>query len=123
MNPAHTLRFIFLLALSASVALAQSATVKIVSATQIFISTLDAKQRANVLFKFDDETQRARWSNLPTSFVKRAGLSLKDMSEPQRQAALALIATALSPRGYEKVQQIMDGDEVLKTGARGWRRT
>jgi hypothetical protein len=29
---------------------------------------------------------------------------------------MALVSSALSPRGLEKVQQIMDGDEVLKAG-------
>ena len=28
---------------------------------------------------------------------------------------MALVASALSKRGYEKVQQIMEADEVLKT--------
>lgn len=31
---------------------------------------------------------------------------------------MALVAAALSPRGLEKIQQIMDGDELLKQGAR-----
>ena len=34
---------------------------------------------------------------------------------PQRSAAMALVRSALSTRGFEKVQQIMEGDEVLKT--------
>jgi len=38
------------------------------------------------------------------------------MNPAQRSAALALVSSALSPRGFEKVQQIMEGDEVLKTG-------
>ena len=58
------------------------------------------------------EEQRQRWSNLPTRFVSRGGMSLKEMSAAQRKAAMALVAAALSPRGYEKVEQIMEGDEV-----------
>lgn len=53
-------------------ALAQSTTPKIVSAANAFLSTLDQKQRQSVLFAFDDSQQRVRWSNLPTSIVKRA---------------------------------------------------
>ena len=94
---------------------ARTATSRIVSAANTFLSTLDQKQRQSVLFGFDDEKQRARWSNLPTTMVPRAGLSLKELSPAQRSAALALVSSALSPRGFEKVQQIMEGDEVLKT--------
>lgn len=41
-----------------------------------------------------------------------------ELSEAQRAKALALVSSALSRRGFEKVQQIMDGDEVLKTNER-----
>jgi hypothetical protein len=68
-----------------------------------------------VLFAFDDAKQRANWSNLPTSFVPRGGLGLKEMNAPQRSAAMALVASALSRKGFEKIQQIMEGDEVLKS--------
>ena len=92
----------------------QATTSRIVSAANAFLSTLDQKQRQNVLFPFDDAKQRANWSNLPVSFVPRAGLSLGALRAAQRSAALALISSALSTRGFEKVQQIMEGDEALK---------
>jgi hypothetical protein len=104
-----------LMCLSVKAPIAQTATSRIVSAANTFLSTLDQKQRQSVLFAFDDEKQRARWSNLPTTMVPRAGLSLKELNPAQRSAALALVSSALSPRGFEKVQQIMEGDEVLKT--------
>jgi hypothetical protein len=96
---------------------AQTATSRIVSAANTFLSTLNEKQRQSVLFAYNDEEQRARWSNLPVTFVPRAGISLKDMNPKQRSAAMALVASALSPKGFEKVQQIMEGDELLKTNA------
>jgi hypothetical protein len=94
-----------------------------VSAANAFLSTLDDKQRQSVVFSFNDEEQRKRWSNLPTTMVPRAGLNLKDMTDPQRSALMSMLSAALSPRGFEKVQQIMDGDEVLKSqgGGRGGR--
>ena len=67
-----------------------------------------------MMYAFDDGQQRARWSNLPTGFVPRGGVALKDMTPAQRAAAMNLVATALSKKGYEKVLQIMEGDEVLK---------
>ncbi|HXP62343.1 MAG TPA: DUF3500 domain-containing protein [Dongiaceae bacterium] len=79
-----------------------------------FLASLDDAQRAKVVFNFKDQAQRKRWSNLPTGIVRRAGLRLGDLTRPQRDAAMAVLAAALSPRGYEKVLQIVQGDEVLK---------
>jgi hypothetical protein len=89
-----------------------------VGAANTFLASLDQKQRQTVLFAFDDEKQRARWSNLPTSFATRGGLSLKEMTAAQSSAAMALVSSALSPKGFEKVQQIMEGDEVNKVSER-----
>jgi Protein of unknown function (DUF3500) len=113
----RNLRSLALICLSVSAAMAETATSRIVSAANAFVSTLDEKQRQSVLFAFDDQQQRQRWSNLPTPLVPRAGISLKDMTPAQRSAAMTLVSSALSPRGFEKVQQIMDGDEVNKTRA------
>src|SRR5271155_279015 len=51
--------------LSVTAASAQTATAKMVSAANTFLSTLSEKQRQSVLYSFDDEQQRARWSNFP----------------------------------------------------------
>lgn len=75
-----------------------SATTQITAAANKFISTLDQKQRSSVLYKFDDDKQRARWSNFPVAVVPRGGLSLHDMTDSQRKAAMAVLAVALSPR-------------------------
>ncbi len=56
-----------------------------------------------------------RWSNFPTVVVPRAGLSMGELNAAQRSAALALVSSALSRKGFQKVQEIMEGDEVLKT--------
>ncbi len=99
---------------SVTAATAQTATSRIVSAANTFLSTLNEKQRQGMVFAFDDEKQRANWSNFPTSFVPRAGVSLKELNAAQRSAALVLVSSALSRRGFEKVEQIMEGDEVNK---------
>jgi hypothetical protein len=112
----RTVRTSILISVSLTAAMAQTATPRIVSAANAFLSTLDQKQRQSVLFAYDDEQQRKRWSNLPTTMVPRSGISLKEMTPAQRSAAMALLASALSPRGFEKVQQIMDGDEANKVG-------
>jgi hypothetical protein len=92
----------------------QPETARVVKAANDFLATLDAKQRAGVSYAYDDEKQRTRWSNLPTRMTPRGGLSMGELSEPQRSVAMALVSSALSKRGFEKVQQIMEADEVLK---------
>jgi hypothetical protein len=96
-------------------------TSKIVANANSFLSSLDEGQRSKVLFDFNDAAQRAKWSNLPTTMVPRAGLKMGDLSAPQRKAAMDLLASMLSKRGYEKVLAIVEGDEMLKTqgGGRG----
>jgi len=44
-----------------------------------------------------------------------------DLTQPQRDAVLAVLAAALSPQGYEKVLQIVEGDEVLRKTDSGGR--
>jgi hypothetical protein len=103
-----------LVLVSVASALAQQATtVRIVKSANAFLATLDAKQKQSVQFAFNDAEQRKRWSNLPTSMVKRAGLKMGELNAAQRAAAMDLLATTLSKKGYQKVQEIMDGDQVL----------
>jgi hypothetical protein len=101
-------------------AAARAATARVVRAANAFVATLDTAQRRRALYAFDDETQRKRWSNFPTGVVRRGGVSLRELNAAQRDAALALVSAALSSRGYEKVQQIMEADEAFKqTAGRG----
>jgi hypothetical protein len=106
--------------LAPTLALAQDAspaampTDRIAAAANAFLATLTSEQRGRVLYGFNDETQRKRWSNFPTAVVPRGGLSLKEMTPAQRAAVMSLLSTVLSPRGFEKVREIMDGDEANK---------
>src|SRR5262245_46357456 len=86
----------------------------IVAAAESFLATLDDAQRGKVVFDFKDEAQRKRWSNLPTAIVKRQGLRMGDLTQPQREAELAVLAAAVSPQGYEKILQIVEADELLR---------
>ena len=76
---------------------AQTITVEVVSAADNFLATLSTERRQKVSYAFDDAQQRARWSNFPTGFVPRGGISLKQMTPVQREAAAKLLATVLSP--------------------------
>lgn len=96
---------------------AESRVAGVASAAQKFLATLDDSQRSKAVFDFKDAEQRKRWSNLPVSSVPRAGLRMGDLTQPQREAALAVLKSALSAQGYEKVIQIVEADEALRAGA------
>ena len=90
-------------------------TARIVSAADTFLSSLEASQRQRVLYVFNDNEQRVRWSNFPTGFVPRGGINFKQMSAPQRDAAMKLLAIVLSPMGLEKVEEIRQADDDFKS--------
>jgi hypothetical protein len=96
-------------------------TARIVTAAQAVLGTLDASGKAKVQYPFDS-SQKARWSNLPSPMFERTGIRLGDLSAPQRAAVMSMLSVALSGAGYQKVLDIMRGDEVLRGtggGARG----
>ena len=102
----------------AGVATAQTPTARVVTAANAFLASLDQGQRSRVVFTFDDEKQRKQWSNFPITMVPRSGVKFAEMTPAQRTAALNLLSTVLSKRGFEKVQQIVDADELLKVNER-----
>jgi hypothetical protein len=93
-------------------------TPKVFAAANAFLATLSDAERAKVSFEFSS-SQRTNWSNLPSGIFQRNSLRLGDLTSPQRQAALAVVAAALSRPGYQKVTDIMNGDEVLKNRGGG----
>jgi len=56
---------------------------------------------------------QAVWSNFPVSDVPRPGLTLGSLSNAQREAATHMLQVVLSPRGYQKVLEIMGSDQAL----------
>jgi hypothetical protein len=93
---------LFLLLPQQAAAQQATATARIVNATENFLSTLDADQRKQVLYAFNDNEQRQKWSNFPTGVVPRGGISFKQMTAPQRDAAMKLLAIVLSPKGLQR---------------------
>ena len=96
----------------------RTVTAKVVEAANAFLATLSPEERAKCTFGFTS-SQRTGWSNLPSGIFQRNGLRFGDMTSRQREAALALVAAALSREGYQKVTDIMNGDEVLKNAGGG----
>ena len=57
---------------------AADATGRIVAAAQELLKSLDEAGRAKVQFRWKDNDQRKRWSNLPRPMSERRGLRMGD---------------------------------------------
>ncbi|MDB5328335.1 MAG: hypothetical protein JWM57_3904, partial [Phycisphaerales bacterium] len=110
----------------------------VVTATTTFLDSLDATQRGKVQFAFTyqkaatagrfrggmngrmtfvgEQYGQSTWSNFPVSDVPRPGLTLGSLNDTQRDAAMHLLQTLLSAKGYQKVIDIMGADQVLADG-------
>jgi hypothetical protein len=93
---------------------AQQPVDQVVESATRFLATLSEAQRSKVIYDFNDDAQRARWSNFPTGFVPRGGMSLKQMSAAQKATALDLLKAVLSSSGYKKVSEIRMADDDFK---------
>lgn len=80
------------------------------AATTTFLQTLSAEQKAVANLSFDSEW-RFDWNYTPR---ERKGLSMKNMTQPQRKAAMALVKLALSDKGIERTEAIMGLEYVLR---------
>jgi hypothetical protein len=79
-------------------------------AANAFLKDLNADQRSKASFKFEDDT-RFEFRFTPRA---RTGLPLKEMTEPQRARAHALLKTGLSMRGYTNATDIIALENVLR---------
>jgi hypothetical protein len=80
-----------------------------------FLDALEAKQREKALYEFGS-AKKSGWSNLPVTIVPRNGVRLGDLTKEQRALAMDVVAAVLSKGGYQKVIDIMDGDQKLAEG-------
>jgi hypothetical protein len=98
-------------------------TANAVASANAFLEALDAKLRTKVMLDFDS-AKKSNWSNLPVSMVQRNGVALGDLTKEQRVKAMSAVAAVLSKDGFQKVVDIMDGDQKLaenngKAGGKG----
>jgi len=98
-------------------------TAKVVEAANAILATLNDQQKAALLFPFNDEAQRLRWSNLPSGIFARKGLRMGDLTLPQREAVMNLLKVTLSEQGYQQIEENVAAEEVLnqQSGGRGGR--
>ena len=92
---------------------ADARTRAIVAAAQAFLATLDEAQRDATVFTFDDDAQRANWSNFPEGAASRAGVRWGELDEPQRDALVGMLGAVLSPEGVDMVLRQMAADDVV----------
>jgi Protein of unknown function (DUF3500) len=87
----------------------------IVGAANAFLATLDTTQTDTVQFDWTDTAQKQRWSNFPPVAFQRAGLMWGDLSQPQRDAWLAIMKASLSTGGYDRVLAEWAADDANAT--------
>jgi hypothetical protein len=81
-----------------------------VGAARRLLQASSSVQRADLLQPFT-EPARGDWHYTPR---RRSGLAWKAMSAPQREAATALLRTALNERGLDKVRALMALEITLR---------
>jgi Protein of unknown function (DUF3500) len=81
----------------------------ILQAARDFLALLDSRQRRQALFAIDSH-QWHSWSNVHP-FLMRHGLGLHELAPAQREAALALVSSALSGSGFETARNVMKLNE------------
>lgn len=91
----------------------------IFSAVSGFLNTLSTSQRNSIVYAAPDATQRSKWSNFPTGIFQRNGLKIGNMTEDQIRALWSMLSAVLSPEGYQKIRNIVQSDEVLRSQSGG----
>jgi len=83
------------------------------AAADAFLATLTPAQVIRTVFAIDDSEWR-RWSNVDNGIYVRQGVSLREMTEAQRRAGMALVRVSLSARGLALTENIMKTDQTLR---------
>jgi len=78
-----------------------------------FLAALTPAQTLKTLFDVEDPEWR-RWSNVDNGLYVRQGVSLEEMTAPQREAAFGLMRASLSAKGMQLGLDIMKTDQTLR---------
>jgi hypothetical protein len=79
-------------------------------AAETFLAALTNEQRAKTMFAVDDPEWR-KWMN--QHFYVRQGVSFKEMTDGQREAAFGLMRASLSAKGMKLTRDIMHLNQTL----------
>ena len=82
-------------------------------AAEKLLATLTRAQVFKTLFAVDDVEWR-KWSNVDNGIYVRQGISLEEMTAPQREAAFGLMRESLSAKGVQLSLDIMKPDQTLR---------
>jgi hypothetical protein len=83
---------------------------KMAIAANQFLTALSSSQKEKAQYSFDNE-ERYDWHFIPKS---RKGISLNDLDDNQRKAAMDLVRTGLSDTAFTKATSVMSLEVVLK---------
>src|ERR1044071_4297098 len=96
-----------LLAGAGALVAAERSSSAMADAAHAFLASLTPEQRQQAVFPFESD-ERTHWNFIPTETFPRKGLTVKDMTEPQRALAHNLMKAGLSQRGYMTATAIID---------------
>lgn len=89
---------------------------RMAEAAKKFLATLNADQKKKAAYPFDDK-KRLAWFFTPQQDKERKatriGVRVEEMAPEQKAAALELLKTGLSPKGYEQATTIMSLEGLL----------
>lgn len=87
-------------------------TAPVVAAADAFLATLTPIQKIKTHFGVTDDEWR-KWSNVDNLIYVRQGVSLKELTADQREAAMGLLQASLSAKGLQNSLDIMKTDKSL----------
>ena len=79
---------------------------------QQFLRSLSNEQKSKAQMPFDADSKHD-WHYFPASMYPRAGISIGELNEEQKQILFQLLHASLSETGYAKTLQIMSLEDVL----------
>jgi hypothetical protein len=94
----------------------RSSAGKMKGAADKFLAALSPELKQKAVFGFNDP-HRAKWYFTPQQdkqkHFTRKGARLEEMTAPQKAAAMALLRTGLSEKGYEQATSIVGLENLL----------
>lgn len=88
-------------------------TQPIVVAAKTFLDGLTASQKEKTNFPINDDEWR-KWCNVDNGIYTRQGVSIKEMTQTQRELAFNLLKKSLSAKGLQLSKDIMKTDQTLR---------